>query len=118
MAVTLNQAALEQAKRLIAAGEIESFDADWNEEKPTPDEEIHYIQTHYMSEYGLWFLGKNPQIKEDNKEHYDYPYGDLKTVQRSALVHSIALAEKRGHKEIAQAAKKLLELFDQAVEEA
>ena len=54
----------------------------------------------------------NVDMPKDVKEHYDYPYGDLKTVQRSALVDTIARADKAGHKDIAQVAKRLLEMVD------
>lgn len=113
MAITLNQNALQRAKELILAGEFESLDADWNEEKPTPTEVDEFIDTHYMKEYGNWFLGKNSKFDSEVKEHYEYPHGDLKEVQRCALVHSVELAEKQGDKEIAQAARELIKLIDQ-----
>lgn len=113
MSIKLNHAAVEHAKYLIQAGEVESFDSDWNEEKPTDTEVDHFIDTHTMEEYGAWFLGKNDEYDDETQEHYAYPYGDLKEVQRSALVHSLAAAERNGHSEIAHAAKELLELVDQ-----
>lgn len=113
MAITLNASAIEHAKKLIQAGEVESLSDDWNEQKPTPTEVDNFIRTHFMKEYGLWFLGRNSDIKDTNKEHYVYPYGDLKEVQRCALVDSIKQAEKRGHKDIVQAAKELLAIVDQ-----
>lgn len=111
-AVNLNKKALEQAERLIKAGEIENFDSNWDAEKPTGDEINHYLNTHYMDEYGMWFLGVDSSQSKDVKEHYVYPYGDLKTVQRCALVDTIKRAEKAGHKEIVQVAKRLLEMLD------
>lgn len=111
-AVHLNKKALEQAERLIKAGEIEGFDSNWEAEKPTSDELNYYLNTHTTEEYGLWFLGINPSMPKEVKEHYEYPYGDLKTVQRSALVDTHQRAQKNGHNEIAQAAKRLLEMFD------
>lgn len=108
----LNRKAIEQAERLIKAGEVEGFDSNWEAEKPTVDEVLAYLNAHSMEEYGQWFLGINQGMPKNVKEHYDYPYGDLKTVQRSALVDTIARAEKAGHKDIVQAAKKLLEMFD------
>lgn len=113
MALKLNKEAVAQAERLIKANEIESFDVNWNEEKPTPDEVNHYINTHFIEEYGKWFLGINEQMPKNIKERYDYPYGDLKTVQRCALVDTIQRAEKKGEKEIAEAAKRLLEKVDE-----
>ncbi len=113
-AIHLNKKALEQAERLIKAGEIETFDDNWEAEKPDVNEINAYLDSHYMDEYGMWFLGINPAIAKEVKEHYEYPYGDLKTVQRSALVDSIKRSEKAGHKEIAQVAKRLLEMVDAA----
>jgi hypothetical protein len=113
MAIKLNQAAVERAKYIIKAGEVESFDESWSEVQPTPTEVDHFLATHYMREYGEWFLGKNSDIADTNKEHYVYPYGDLKEVQRSALLDTIAKAEKKGDSEIVRAAKELLELVDE-----
>jgi hypothetical protein len=111
-AIHLNKKALEQAERLIKAGEIETFDTNWAAEKPTVDEVNHYLDSHYMDEYGMWFLGINPEVPKEVKEHYDYPYGDLKTVQRCALEDTIKRAEKAGHKDVVQVAKRLLEMVD------
>lgn len=112
MAITLNSMAVEQAERLIQEGEVESFDAQWSEEKPTDDEVDYFIDNHFIEEYGLWFLGKNSEYSDTVKEHYEYPYGDLKEVQRCALIDTIERAEKKGHHEIVQAAKKLLEMIE------
>ena len=65
-----------------------------------------------MKEYGNWFLGKNDQFDSELPEHYEYPLGDLKEVQRSALVYSLSRAEEKECKEISQAAKELIELID------
>jgi hypothetical protein len=113
MAILLNQAAVDRAKYLIDAGEFTSFDSDWNEEQPTPDEVDKYIETHDMKEYGNWFLGKNDAFDRETEEHYEYPCGDLREIQRCALVYSLAQAEKRGHHDIARAAKELLEMIDE-----
>jgi len=113
--VQLNKKAVEKAERLIQANEIETFDSNWEAEKPTPDEVNHFINTHFLEEYGLWFLGMNSAVPKNVKEHYIYPYGDLKTVQKSALVDTIKRAEKAGHKEIVDVAKRLLDMVDKRV---
>ena len=112
MAINLNKKAVQQAERLIPAGEIAAHNNNWQEEKPTPEELNAYLKAHSMEEYGSWFLGINPQVPAHVKEHYDYPYGDFKDVQRAALLFSIEKAQKAGHAEIAGVAKKLLELVD------
>ncbi|MGB8467972.1 MAG: hypothetical protein WCE21_03120 [Candidatus Babeliales bacterium] len=109
---TFNQAAFNHAVTLITAGETTTFDSNWQEEQPTPDEVVRFINAHTMAEYGLWFLGTDKAHSTKAKEHYVYPYGDLKTVQRPALVDTIAKAEKNGDHEIVKAAKQLLELVD------
>jgi len=113
VAIVLNKKAVEQAERLIQAEEIETFDSNWQAEKPTVDEVNHFLNAHTNEEYGTWYLGINTEVPKNLKEYYDYPYGDLKTVQRSALVDTIRRAEQKGHKEIVNAAKRLLEMVDQ-----
>lgn len=116
MAITLNQTAFERAQSLIRAGECTAFDADWNEEKPTRDEVIEYIDNHDIEEYGLWFLGKNDAYDHGVKEHYEYPCGDLREIQRCALVHTIELAEQREDFVIVSAAEELIRLIDERSE--
>jgi hypothetical protein len=113
MAIVLNKAAVDRAKYLIEADEVTSFDSDWNEEKPTPTEVEQFLEAHDMEEYGEWFLGKNDQFDREVKEHYEYPYGDLREVQRCALVHSQAQAEKRDDKEMMHVIKELIALVDE-----
>lgn len=113
MAVKVNAAAVAYAEKLIKASEFESFDGDWQEEKPTKDELVNFLNSHNMKEYALWFLGQNDQVPSENKEHYEYPHGDFKVVHRCALEHSLKEAEKRGHHDIAAAAKKLIKLLDE-----
>jgi hypothetical protein len=114
MKVKFHKAGFERAKVLIKAHEYESFDNDWQEEKPTPDEVVKFLDAHDIEEYGLFFLGVNEEIPDEAKEHYIYPHGDLKEVQLSALVQTQKEAEKNGHKEIAQAAKTLLEMIEKS----
>jgi hypothetical protein len=113
MAIVLNKAAVDRVKYLIEAGEVTSFDSDWNEEKPTPTEVEQFLEAHDMEEYGEWFLGKNDQFDGEVKEHYEYPYGDLREVQRCALVYSQAQAEKRDDKEMVHVIKGLIALVDE-----
>lgn len=115
MAIVLNKAAVDRAKYLIESGEVTSFDSDWNEEKPTPTEVEQFLEAHDMPEYGEWFLGKNDQFEPGIKEHYEYPYGDLREVQRCALVDSHAQAQKRGDEEIVHVIKELIELIDEKI---
>ncbi|OQA35964.1 MAG: hypothetical protein BWY54_00303 [Candidatus Dependentiae bacterium ADurb.Bin331] len=112
MAIKIHKSGLENAMRLINAGEVETFDADWNEEKPTLEELVYFINHHDMSEYGRWFLGIDDKFPVDTKEHYVFPYGDLKTVQKCALVNTLNEAQKSNHQEIAHTANQLIQMID------
>lgn len=112
MAIKFHKSGFDNAVRLINAGQIETFDADWNEEKPTLEELVYFINHHEMGEFGRWFLGVDDAFPADAKEHYIYPHGDFKTVQKCALVHTHKEAQKNGHHEIANAAKQLIEMID------
>ncbi len=110
MAITLNKAAIEHAKKLIKAGEVERM-ANFAGAKPTEDEVDKYINTHYIEEYGLWFLGTDT-AKPKSKQGYIYPTGDLKMIFKSALEESKKKAAAAGHKEIEAAATELIRLID------
>lgn len=112
MAITLNRAGLKYAEERIREGEFDSFDTDWSEIQPTNDEVLHFVDAHDMQEYGLWFLGINNEVPAQLKEHYVYPHGDLKLVQKCALEVTAKEASQKGHKEIADAAEKLLRAID------
>ncbi len=114
MAIKLNKTAFNNALKLIQAGEVEKFDSNWNEEKPDANEIANFLNTHSMEEYGLWFLGKNDQFKENTKEHYVYPYGDLKEVQKSALIDTQKQAQKNGDHEVLNAIRQLLDMINKS----
>jgi len=117
MAIKFNTMAYDNAKKLIQGKlEVAKHHSNWAEDKPTPDEVSKYLNTHdIVQNYGLWFLGLNMDIPKDAKEHYVYPTGDLKIVHRSALVESEKQAKQKGHTEIAQAARKLIDLIDSTI---
>ena len=112
MPVKLINVAYEHAVKLIKAGEVESFDDDWSEVAPTPDEVLHFLNSHSMHEYGLWFLGRNSQFPDSAKEHYIYPHGDLKEVQKPALEDTLEKAKTNGDADIVHAANQLLAMID------
>lgn len=112
MSINLHKTGLEHAIELIDAGEVDTFDTKWEEVKPTHDEMTKFINTHFMKEYGLWFLGTDTRYPKDAKEHYVYPFGDLKMVQVSALTVALHDAKKNGDTEIADAAQRLISLIE------
>ena len=110
MAIKLHRAGFDNAVKLIKAHEFETF-PDWDEEKPTQTEIDEFMRSHYMKEYGLWFLGTDDKYSAEVKEHYVYPHGDLKEVQLCALEDSLENAEKSGHEDIMNAAQELLDMI-------
>lgn len=116
MAIKFHRLGFEHAARLIEAGEFTTFDSNWNEEKPTRDEVINFINSHTMNEYGLWFLGTNSQFPADSKEHYVYPHGDLKMIQQCGLADTLAKAQEKDDHEIVRAAQELLDMIDVKME--
>ncbi len=113
MAIKLHQKAFEQSKKLIKAAEYEDFSTDWEEHNATPDEVDKYIDNHSMQEYGLWFLGVNTDYPENTQEHYEFPYGDLKLVHKSALEAAQEAASAEHLDEIEDAASELIALIDE-----
>lgn len=111
MAILLNKDAIAFARKFIDHHEVDTDADDWNECKPTPDEVLHYIDSHDMKEYGQWFLGKNSDVPDNLKEHFEYPLGDLHLVSKSALLASEKKANEKKHTEIAKAARELLDLI-------
>lgn len=115
MAIKLNEAGFEHAKELIKGGlEVEKKACDWNAHKATEDEIDKFLETHYMAEYGLWFLGINTDMSENAKERYVFPYGDFKIVHKSAIIIAEEDAARKGAREVQHAAKQLLELINKA----
>ena len=109
MAVKLNKAGFEHAESLIKNGlEVDCAANDWSETKPDADDELKYLESHSLDEYGLWFLGLDTEIAPTNQTKFLYPIGDFNLVQESALMAAVDEAKKNGHHDIAEAADKLL----------
>jgi len=113
MAIKLNQSGVEYAQERIRVGEVDHLKAPWSEHRATEDEKDKYLQTHYIEEYGQWFLGENTDyIDGGGQERYAYPHGDLGLVHISALRVAEQKARENGHTEIADAARQLLEFAE------
>lgn len=113
MAIKLNEKAIAHAEELIKAHEFEYNHVPWSESSPTTNDTVRYLNTHDLEEYGEWFLGiDTDNAKMESKERYLYPLGDFNEVQRSALNFAAENAQKKNHAEVAQAAKRLLDLIE------
>src|SRR5579872_4726376 len=109
MAVKLNKSGYEHAEEMIRLGvEVDHIPDNWDEVKPTVDDELNYIDSHTLEEYGLWYLGVDTSIPANNRAKFVYPYGDFNVVQESALIIAERQAKKNQHDDIAKAAGELL----------
>lgn len=112
MSKKLNKAAYDLAKQMIEHGfELEHDENNWAEVKPTPEEVTRYLEAHDIEEYGAWFLGVDPQADSESTAKYAYPFGDFSVVHKSALLEAEKKATMNKDLEIAQAAKRLLQLI-------
>ncbi len=113
MSIKFNKSGYNRAVEIIDNGlEVEHDTNNWEEVKPTVDEELQYIDTHSLDEYGEWFLGirSEPELKDDIKK-FVYPFGDFKVLHKSALLSSKKLAEKNKDNEIAGKIDELLDMI-------
>jgi hypothetical protein len=112
MSIILNKQAYEHAVEIIKDGlEVEHDVSNWEEVKPTPDEQVRHLNTHSLDEYGLWFLGIDTDADKDDKSKFLYPYGDFSVLHKSALIVAEQQATQKHHHEIKVAAQKLLAMI-------
>ncbi len=113
MAIKLNKAAYDHAVEIIKKGlEVEHDTNNWTDVNPSRDEKIKFLNTHSLEEYGLWFLGIDTDIKEDDSSKFIYPIGDFSVLHKSGLLTAEQQATQKHHHEIKSAAQKLLEMIN------
>jgi hypothetical protein len=108
----VNEAAVEQARRLIEEGTIDT-ETGWGEAAPTAAEGNKEIEREGYGGYGRWHLGIDTEASEETKDRYGFPYGDFKKVNRSALIHAKQRASQNDHEEIEKVAGELLDRLDE-----
>lgn len=114
MAIILNKAGYDRAVAILKKGlEIEHDMRNWHEVKPTPDEIARFLDTHTLDEYGSWFLGINTDADQKDKSKFDYPFGDLQVLHKSALIAAEKIATIKHHEDIKKAVHDLLEMLKQ-----
>lgn len=111
MAIQLNKQAFDNAAKIIKNKLEVEHQTDWQEARPTPNDEVRYLDTHSLEEYGLWFLGINTQADPKSKSKFVYPYGDFNVLHKSALLASKKEAEKNKDHEIVKAIDQLLAMI-------
>jgi len=107
----VNDAALDQARRLIDAGTVDTT-TEWSDAAPSTDQENALVESDGYDGFGAWHLGIDPDASEETKGRYGFPYGDFSTVNRAALIHAKQRASQNDHDEIAAAADDLLQRLD------
>ncbi len=109
MSIKLNKLAYDHAVEIIKDGlEVEHDISNWEEVKPSQDEQVRHLNTHTLDEYGLWFLGIDTDADTNDKSKFVYPYGDFSVLHKSALIAAEQQAGQKHHQEIKSAVQKLL----------
>jgi len=111
--VRLNEVSFRFAQELI---EHSRFIPDqrntWGEHRPSAEEENAFIRAHGIEEYAKWHLGIDNGHGQNTKARYKFPYGDFKTIHRSALLAARSRARQYGYFDIENAANRLLEMIE------
>ena len=108
---TVNQAAVEHARRLIDARQY-VLDSDWGRVQPKADAENDYLASHSWDEYARWHLGLTEGAAEQTKARYAFVFGDFRRVHRTALIACVYRASEWRHKDVELAAHDLLQPLD------
>ena len=108
----VNDAAVARARRLIDAGTVDTT-TEWSEAAPSAAEENDLIEKDGYDAFGRWHLAIDPKASEETKGRYGFPYGDLATVYRAALIHAKQRATQNDHDAIVRAADDLLQRLDE-----
>ncbi len=108
----VNEAGVAKARKLIDAGTFDDT-TEWSDAAPSAAEENEQIDEHGLDGYGEWHLAVDRDASEDTKGRYRFPYGDLRRVNRAALIHAKQRATQNDHPEIAKVADELLQRLDE-----
>jgi len=112
MAVKLHKAGFDHAMAMIQDGlEVEHDSNNWLQVQPTRDEIVHYLDTHTLEEYGLWFLGIDTDVDSKSSDKFKYPYGDFSVLHQSGLVAIEKDATMANNHDVKAAAQKLLTML-------
>ena len=108
---TLNQRAVEHARRLIEARQY-VLDSDWGASQPAAADENAFLKSHSWDEYAAWHLGLTDGARDETKARYGFVYGDFRRLHRTGLIACHYRAAEWRHKDVELAAHELLQLLD------
>lgn len=111
MSIILNKPAFEKAKTMILTGKVEKNLENDGQVELSEEKKIEYLKNNNLEEYGLWFLGINTEIPDNQKVKYVYPIGNFDKIQERALVGVQELATKSFDVEVKEAATELLRIL-------
>jgi hypothetical protein len=66
---------------------------------------------------GNWFLGVNDAYREENRRHYEFPYGDFENVHRCGILAAQNRAGQDKYVDIENAATDLIAIIDKQARE-
>ena len=108
---SLNEAAVEHARRLIDARQY-VLNSDWGDVQPNADTQNAFLERHSWEEYAAWHLGLTEGANDETKARYAFVYGDLRRIHRSGLIACVYRASEWRHKAVELAAHDLLQYLD------
>ena len=114
MRVTLNKKAFEFAKQMIHERKFSDNRgrADEKHAKPNSHHEEEFLKAHSWEEFGRWYLGAHYDRPENNRDRYEFPFGDFQLIHRSDLLAIQKKAHENNYDDIANAAQELVALID------
>jgi hypothetical protein len=113
VAVKLNDASFEFAKRLVTDGKAVLDERDeWSEHQPSAREQNRFIEEHGFEEYERWHLGVDDEHGRDSKARYKFPYGDFERVHRCGILAAESRAAQRKYHDIELATAHLHGMLD------
>lgn len=116
LATSKNDKGFDHARALIRKGKV-SESAKWS--GPKAGTANRYIKENGWTDYGTWFMGKNPEYDPESKGHWKYPFtSDFSTVSINGLKAIRSRAGQTEETEIFNAAGKLLEMAEGDKEKA
>lgn len=111
--VRLSESSFSYATELVDQGRVSVDLKDaWGESQPSAEDENDFIRAHGIEEYAKWHLGIDESHGPNAKARYKFPYGDFKTIHRSALLAVKSRARQHGYVDIENAANRLLERIE------
>ena len=113
MALKLNEEAFQYAKKLIEAGKVDVTSSWSKASQPTVEDGTKFIEKNGWKPYGKWFLGINTDKPKNEKQDFEFPYGDYTNVYREAVIAAKQRAGQYKHTDIEKAASQLLQLIDE-----